>query len=192
MNAVPGQPNVRTMDLVKRADGSPITAGTVNYYVQATTGANAGKWFRESDDSWQAAETVCAAMTHVGSAAQWEITVSAACWIDGVEYREYAMESGALGISYSQAFRCDSAAPTAAQIAAAVVGDAAFKRLLAFAGEYRRVTSIVYSGTEVASATIKIYASKADMGTDTPSATVLYTATIVAGQVTAHEMEKTT
>ena len=78
----------------------------------------------------------------------------------------------------------------AADAAAAVVADAAFKRLLAFAGEYRRVTDITYDGAEVASATIKLYHSAAAFAADAPDATVNYTATLSGGRVTAHATEK--
>ena len=53
----------RFATLVARADGSPITSGTVNYYLKAKSGANAGKWWRDSDQTWQAGETANA-MTH--------------------------------------------------------------------------------------------------------------------------------
>lgn len=104
MDAIPAQVNVRARTLDARADGSPIIAGTVNYYVIALTGANAGKWFRDSDDSWQVAEAICGAMAHKADG-HWTVSVAAACWIDGVEYMEYAREDGDLHVPVSNMFR---------------------------------------------------------------------------------------
>jgi len=99
-NPIPAVANVRTADLVARADGSPITAGTVNYYVRAKTGANATKWFKTSDGSWDAAEQVAGSMTHMADG-HWRVSIDAACWIDGVEYVEYAKEDGDLHVPVS-------------------------------------------------------------------------------------------
>lgn len=190
MNALPGVANTFGATMVK-TDGSAITAGTVNFYLVALSGANAGKWFRGSDQTWQVAEAIAAAGTHEGKG-HWAGSIVAAAWTDGVNYRLYAAESGNLSIPYGYDVACVPTPPTAAQVEAAVVADAAFKRLLAFAGEYRRVTSIVYDGAEVESATIKLYESQAKFDADEPSATVEYLATIVAGQVTAHSSERQT
>jgi len=104
---IPAQANIVTMDLVARADGSPITAGTVNLYVIANTGDNAGKWFDGSDNSWSAIEVAADAanMTHL-SDGHWQVSVDAACWIDGVEYTIYAKEDGGLHTPVSQDVRC--------------------------------------------------------------------------------------
>ena len=115
MNPIPAQANVRARSVVARADGSPITAGTVNYYLMATTGANAGKWFRTSDDSWQIAESIAGVMTHNGDG-HWTVSVDAAAWIDGVEYTEYAKESGDLHVPTSKQIRCKPLEPTATAI----------------------------------------------------------------------------
>jgi len=104
MDPIPAQANVRARTVDARADGSPITAGTVNYYVVALTGDNAGKWFRDSDDTWQAAEAICGAMTHKADG-HWTVSVAAGAWIDGVEYLEYAKESGDLHVPTLTHFR---------------------------------------------------------------------------------------
>ena len=97
MNPIPGQANIRALAVVAKADGSAITSGTVTYYLQAQTGANAGKWFKTADDSWAANEEAAGAMSHVARG-RWSVSVDAAAWIDGVEYLEYAAESGALDV----------------------------------------------------------------------------------------------
>lgn len=122
MNPIPAQANIRCADLVARASGAPITAGTVNLYIVALTGANAGQWFRDSDDTWQAAEAVADAMTHKADG-HWSVSVAAACWIDGVEYLQYAKESGDLHIPVSEHYRC-SAIPAIAGSAMTLADDA--------------------------------------------------------------------
>lgn len=105
MDPIPAQSNVRSFSVVARADFSPITAGTVNLYVVALTGANAGKWFKTSDNSWDLAENVAAGMAHISDGA-WTASVDAECWIDGVDYLEYAKESGDLHVPVSRLVRC--------------------------------------------------------------------------------------
>ena len=112
MNPIPGQTNTRTLDVIARADGSPITAGTVNYYLVAKTGANAGKWFKHSDQTWNVAETVCIAMTHRADGHWYADSVHADAWADGIEYEEYAKESGDLHVPLGDDFRCESLAFT--------------------------------------------------------------------------------
>ena len=97
MNPIPAVANVRAFTLVARADGSPITTGTVNTYIVALTGDNAGKWFQGSDQTWQAAEAVALAATHKGDG-HWTASIHADCWILGVRYMEYAKESGDLHV----------------------------------------------------------------------------------------------
>lgn len=86
----------RGFKVVARADGSPITAGTVNWYLKALTGGNAGKWWRDSDQTWQASETANA-MTHQADGS-WSRALAASPWDDGVAYVEYAKESGNLHV----------------------------------------------------------------------------------------------
>ena len=106
MNPVPAQANIICRTLVARADGSPITAGTVNLYIKVMTGIHAGTWYRDSDDSWQVGETVAAAMAHQGDG-QWFVSIDAACWINGVEYRIYAKESGNLHVPNGESIRAE-------------------------------------------------------------------------------------
>jgi hypothetical protein len=95
-----GQANTVIADLVAKSDGSAITAGTANFYLVALSGDNAGKWFRASDSSWQAAEASAGAAAFKGSS-QWQLSIVAAAWTAGVKYSLYAKESGNLNIPYS-------------------------------------------------------------------------------------------
>lgn len=126
----PATSHVRDFTVVARADGTPITSGTVNHYLVALTGANAGKWFRNSDQSWQASETVCQALTHKADG-HWYAgtTIHADAWIQDVEYLEYIKESGDLHVPVSRSLVGDSTIeglndPTAAAIADAVLDEA--------------------------------------------------------------------
>jgi len=96
-----GQANTVFLDVVAKASGDAITSGTVNFYLIALTGDNAGKWFRASDSSWQAAESSAGAATYDGGSA-WSLSIEATAWISGVDYRLYAIESGSLNIVYDQ------------------------------------------------------------------------------------------
>lgn len=105
MDAIPAQENRRCADLINKNTGSAITGGTVNFYLVALTGANANKWFRNSDQTWQGAGTVCTTMVHMDKG-HWICDVHADAWIDGVEYLEYAAESGSLDAPVSYQLRC--------------------------------------------------------------------------------------
>ena len=65
----------RKASLVAKASGSAIAAGTVNYYLKALTGDNAGKWWKNADQTWDVAETANA-MTHQADGC-WTITLAA-------------------------------------------------------------------------------------------------------------------
>ncbi len=95
-----GQTNVVSLPLVAKASGDPITAGTVNFYLKAQTGANAGKWYRGSDQSWQASESVAGAATHI-SDGHWQLSLASAVWTANVVYLLYGKESGDLHIPVS-------------------------------------------------------------------------------------------
>jgi len=119
MDPIPAQANIRTAALIAVENGAPITTGTVNLYVRASTGTNAGKWFQGSDDTWQASEAIAGAMTHVADG-HWEASIAAAAWIDGVEYLEYAKESGDLHVPVSWPVRCRYPATDAAGVRTAL------------------------------------------------------------------------
>jgi len=106
-NPIPGQVNVLSASIVAKADGSPIIAGTVNAYVIADTGANAGKWFKTSDNSWSATEAVSGVCAFKGGSV-WEVSVDAECWTAGIEYSAYYVESGGLNVIGSpDRYRCE-------------------------------------------------------------------------------------
>jgi hypothetical protein len=87
----------RHAGMVAKASGSAITAGTVNYYLKSKTGTNAGKWWKDSDQTWAAVETANP-MTHDADG-NWTIELSASPFTDGVLYVEYAKESGDLHVA---------------------------------------------------------------------------------------------
>jgi hypothetical protein len=95
-----GDTSERGFTLVAKASGSPITSGTVNYYLKAKSGANAGKWWRDSDQTWQAVE-IANAMTHDADG-HWSRTLAASPFSDGVIYLEYAKESGDIHVPVSR------------------------------------------------------------------------------------------
>lgn len=105
--AFPNQANVLFLPLCAKADGSPITAGTVNFYLQALTGTNAGKWYRDADDSWQVAEALCGEGTHIARG-HWKISVSTAAWVDEIQYIVYAWEDGDLSIPVDAPVWCNT------------------------------------------------------------------------------------
>lgn len=113
---IPGQSHQLTLDCVARASGAPIIAGTVTFYLKALSGTNAGKWFRASDSTWQAAEAVAGIGTH-SSDGHWEVTVSTDAWIEGVRYDLYLKESGNLHIPVKDRVYCKSILAPGDQIA---------------------------------------------------------------------------
>lgn len=97
----PAAANTLWADMVARLDGSPITSGTVTFYLRALTGDNAGKWWRASDTSWQATEESAGAGTHRADG-MWDVSIVAGAWVDGDRYVVYAKESGDLHIPYTE------------------------------------------------------------------------------------------
>ena len=116
MNPNPLRANTRTRSLVARADGTPITAGTVNYYLIANTGTNAGKWYKATDNSWDANEAIAFATMEHKADGVWSALVDALAWpTAGVEYTEYAKESGDLHVPTSAMIRSEPATKIAVQ-----------------------------------------------------------------------------
>ena len=101
----PGQANTVHRDVVNKSTGAPITTGTVTVYLIALSGANAGKWFQTSDDSWSATEAAAGTATHKANG-HWTASIDAAAWTAGVRYELYAKESGSLDIPYSEEVAC--------------------------------------------------------------------------------------
>lgn len=89
----------RSFDVTARSGLSPITSGTVNYYCKCLTGTNAGKWWKDSDQTWATTETANA-MTHQADG-HWTITLTASPFFKGILYLEYAKESADLHVPQS-------------------------------------------------------------------------------------------
>jgi hypothetical protein len=103
----------RGFTVVARLDGSPITTGTVSYYLKCKSGSNAGKWWRNSDQSWQASETANT-MSHDADG-HFDILLTAGAagpFVAGVRYREYVKESGDLHVPDGRLLVCDAAPGT--------------------------------------------------------------------------------
>jgi len=98
MDVLCGQANILSLPLVAKASGSPIITGTVNFYLKALDGINAGKWYRGSDTTWQAAEALAGAGTYSDGDGGWQLSLPSAVWTRNVAYRVYAKESGSLHI----------------------------------------------------------------------------------------------
>jgi len=102
---IPAAANNIHCDAVKKADGAPIVGGTVNIYLIADGGANDNKWWKDSDSTWQAAETIAKAATHAADG-HWYANLKAAAFTDGQKYRAYARESGDLHIPVGKPVYC--------------------------------------------------------------------------------------
>ena len=87
----------RKAGMVAKASGSAITSGTVNHYLLAMSGDNAGKWWKNADQTWAATETATA-MTHAADGS-WTVELAESPFEAGVIYLEYAKESGDLHIA---------------------------------------------------------------------------------------------
>jgi len=94
----PAVANIVYLPIVAKASGNDITSGTVNFYLKALSGDNSGKWWKDSDSSWNATEQVAKVATH-DSKAQWYASLKAAAWIQDVRYLLYGYESGGLHIA---------------------------------------------------------------------------------------------
>lgn len=86
-----GSTQPRCFTMIDKTSGNPLTSGTVNWYVKNISGANAGKWWRNSDGTWQNTETANA-MTHQADG-HWTIELTASPWADGDVSLEYAKSS---------------------------------------------------------------------------------------------------
>ncbi len=100
-----GQSNILGMPLVAKASGNPIVSGTVNFYLVANDGANAGKWYRGADTSWQAAEAIAGVATHRADG-HWYRSLPSGVWTRNVAYTAYARESGNLHIPVEDHVLC--------------------------------------------------------------------------------------
>jgi len=92
-----GQANTCELPVVAKASGNPITSGTVNFYLVAKDGTNAGKWYQGSDTSWQSSESIAGEATHRADG-HWYLSLPSAIWTRNTAYTLYAKESGNLHI----------------------------------------------------------------------------------------------
>lgn len=90
----------RCFTIIDKTSGSGVTSGTVNWYLKNISGANAGKWWRNSDGTWQVSETANA-MTHQADG-HWTITLSATPWVDGDVSLEYAKTTADVHVPVSR------------------------------------------------------------------------------------------
>lgn len=100
----------RSFTIIDKSSGSGVTSGTVNWYLKNISGANAGKWWRNSDATWQSTETANP-MTHQADG-HWTITLTASPWTDGDVSLEYAKTTSDVHVPVSRmltvAFTSDS------------------------------------------------------------------------------------
>ncbi len=96
-----GQANVLTLTIANRTTVVPITAGTVNFYLKALTGDEAGNWYKGSDGTWAGTEQIAGAATHT-SDGHWELSLPSVVWTSNVAYENYAKETGDLHIPVAQ------------------------------------------------------------------------------------------
>jgi len=97
----PAVANTVFVDMVAKLDGEPIVAGSVNLYLIAMSGANAGKWFKSLDSTWSAVEVVSGTATHQADG-HWTGSILAAAWTTGLSYCLYGKETTDLHIPVAE------------------------------------------------------------------------------------------
>ncbi len=104
----------RQFPLVAKADGAPIESG-VSYLLKALTGDNAGKWYRDSDQTWQTLSADASnPMTHQANGSH-TIQLAKSPFVAGVVYHEHAIDSGGLAVAgTARLLRCVNQLTTAA------------------------------------------------------------------------------
>ena len=89
----------RCLGMVAKASGDAITEGDVSYYLKCLTGTHAGKWWKNSNKTWQSSEAAAPnAMAHQADGG-WTINLAASPFEADVIYYEYAKESGDLHVA---------------------------------------------------------------------------------------------
>ena len=74
--ALTGQANILDLPIVAKASGDAVTSGTANFYLSDKDGANAGKWYRGSESTWQSQEAVAGEATRIANR-QWYLSFPA-------------------------------------------------------------------------------------------------------------------
>ena len=107
----PGQANVVTYGVLNKTTVSPITTGTVVFYLRCKTGTNADKWWKGADGTWSAtavsAEVTGSPPTHTDSGI-WKLSIASGAWTAGARYDLYAIESGNLNIIVPEEVLCET------------------------------------------------------------------------------------
>ena len=101
------QANIVTLPVAAKASGAGITAGTVNFYLLAMTGDNAGKWYKADGGSWESSSSIAGAATHKDDG-HWQLSLASGVWTKDVEYLLYAKEDGNLHIPVEKNIVCKS------------------------------------------------------------------------------------
>ena len=133
----PNVANILGATMIALADGTPITTGTVNFYMLALSGANAGKWWNVGTNLWSATEVVAAVGTHKARG-HWTATPDLTVWADAVAYRVYTEESGGLSVAFGYDVFCDAqaAATAAASYAASALSAASSAQAVVNSSSY--------------------------------------------------------
>ena len=118
IETLPCVANIVSADLLDVA-GDPITGGTVNFYLVAMTGTNAGKWYTlgESPAAWSATPVPAAIGAHLAEG-HWTATIAAGAWVEGIRYLKYAREEDGDDVSVSEEALCKSPTALASAITA--------------------------------------------------------------------------
>ena len=134
---IPGQSNTLYADLV-RTDCTPITTGSVLFYLVALAGANQGKWWDGATGTWSSAEIPAGTADHIADG-HWRASISAAAWSCGVHYMLYAKAADGGHVPYS-----DQVVPGLA-IGAVGTGDVRYEYSVTEADGSPVVGAVVYA-----------------------------------------------
>ena len=104
-----GQANTLYGDLVNKTTGSAIVTGTTTFYLVVTNGANAGKWWKASDETWSATEVSAGTGTYVGGS-MWSVSVALDAWESNGTYRVYLKEAADTYRPYTDDVVCTTGA----------------------------------------------------------------------------------
>jgi len=100
-----GQANVVSLPVLNKSSGEPITTGTVDFYLIAWDGDNAGKWYKGSTEKWESEESIAGAAAHKARG-NWYLSLGAAVWDAGVRYQLYSVDSGGDAIQAPEDVLC--------------------------------------------------------------------------------------
>ena len=77
----PGQSNTVYATVLAVADNTPITSGTVNFYLYMTEGDYAGYYYDGSNSSWSSTKASAGEATHIDDGL-WSLAIAAGAWPD--------------------------------------------------------------------------------------------------------------